>query len=183
MEEYVVERTLKRRIKNALWLVFGTLVMGVFFLPKEWFRETGFLFDLGRVGAIIILPIMALVTIIAIKDIWNEKPYLIIREDGLIQNLAKYQSGLIRWEDIENIKVSPIVNGVCAIRIFLKNPEKYISNPKMLERLKNCRAKNPNESEITILTNQFKDETIQVLEHIQKFYKAQRKRDGEFYQS
>jgi hypothetical protein len=183
MQEYVVERTLKRRIVNVLWLVFGTLVMGVFFLPKEWFRETSFLFDLGRIGAIIIFPIMVLGTIIAIKDIWNKNPYLIIREDGLIQNIAKYQSGLIRWEDIEDIKISPIVDGTCAIRIFLKNPEKYISNPKMLERLKKRRAKNPGENEITILTNEFKDETIQVLEHIQKFYKAQRERDEEFCQS
>lgn len=180
MKEYVVARTLKRRIVNVLWLVFGTLVMGVFFLPKEWFRKTSFLFDLGRIGAIIIFPIMVLGTIIAIKDIWNKNPYLIIREDGLIQNMAKYQSGLIRWEDIEDIKISPIVDGTCAIRIFLKNPEKYISNPKMLDRLKKRRAKNPGENEITILTNEFKDETRQVVEHIERFYNARKELYSDF---
>ena len=181
MEEYIVERTLKRKIKKALILVFATILICIFYFFGEWLGFVddmptllGIFYNIGRVLAPIIFPIMIWISILAIKDIWNNEPYLIIREDGLIQNMAKYQSGLIRWEDIENIKIIPILEETCIIRIFLRNPEKYISDPRMLERLKKRRARNINESELTITTSDFAEEARQVIDHIERFYQAKR---------
>ena len=181
MEEYVVERTPKRKIKKALSLVFATILICIvyFFGERLGFVDDlpmllGILYTIGRVLAPIIFPIMVWISILAIKDIWNSEPYLIIREDGLIQNMAKYQTGLIRWEDIENIKITPILEEMCIIRIFLRNPEKYISDPRMLKKLKKRKARNANECDLFISTSDFKEEARQVIDHIERFYKAYR---------
>ena len=71
--------------------------------------------------------------------------------------MTKYQSGLIRWDDIEAVKLRAVIgDGIYMISILLKNPEKYIKDEKLLLRLKARREKNPDEGEITIVTNGFK---------------------------
>ncbi len=158
MEEYVVERSKQGNIKHLLLILFGDLIIGLFiFLPKESFTDVGILFTIGRVLSYIVSPVMLFVTAIAIKEVNNTKPYLIIREDGLIQNMTKYQSGLIRWDDIEAVKLRAVIgDGIYMISILLKNPEKYIKDEKLLLRLRARREKNPDEGEITIVTNGFK---------------------------
>ncbi len=168
MEEYVVERSKKGNIKQLLLILFGDLMIGLFiFLPKEYFTEITVLFWIGRVLSYIIAPILLLLTIVAVKDIGNTKPYLVVRKDGLIQNMTKYQSGLISWEDIEAVKMRAVIGkGSYMISILLKNPEKYINDEKLLARLKARREKDPDEGEITIVTTAFKgvaDEAIMTM--------------------
>ena len=158
MNEYVVERSRRDNIKQLLLILLGDLLVGLFiFLPKESFTDVGILFTIGRVLSYIISPVLLFVTVVAIKEVNNTQPYMVIREDGLIQNMTKYQSGLIRWDDIEAVKLRAVIgDGIYMISILLKNPEKYIKDKKLLLRLKARREKNPDEGEITIVTNGFK---------------------------
>lgn len=168
MEEYVVKRSKRDNIKQLILILFGDLLVGLFiFLPKEGFLDVGILFTIGRVLSYIISPILLFVTIVAIKDVGNTKPYMVVRDDGLIQNMTKYQSGLIRWEDIEAVKMRAVIGkGSYMISILLKNPEKYIKDEKLLSRLRARREKDPDEGEITIVTTPFKgvaDEAIMTM--------------------
>ena len=177
MGEYVVERTQKRRIKTALLYVFITLIMGLFFVPIETFTDmTKFLLIalyIMRIIVIVIWPLMIYTTVIAIKDLWNDKPYLIIRKDGLIQNMEKYQSGLIKWDDIRDISINHSRRsdeGAYEVRIYLKNPEKHIKDPKMLDKIKKLKEKHPHQSDLSIYTGDFKDEGKKVVRLIQEYY-------------
>lgn len=168
MEEYVVERSRKDNIKQLFLILFGDLLVGLFiFLPKESFTDTGIFFTIGRVLSYIISPVLLFITAVAIKEVNNTKPYMVVRDDGLIQNMTKYQSGLIRWEDIEAVKMRAVIGkGSYMISILLKNPEKYIKDEKLLPRLRARREKDPDEGEITIVTTPFKgvaDEAIMTM--------------------
>ena len=168
MEDYVVSRSKRDNIKKLFIFLFVDLLLGLFiFLPKEQFSDVEILFTVGRVISYIIAPIMLLLTVVAIKDVGNTSPYLVIREEGLIQNMTKYQSGLIRWEDIEAVKMRAVIGkGSYMISILLKNPEKYIKDEKLLARLRARREKDPDEGEITIVTIPFKgvaDEAIMTM--------------------
>lgn len=168
MEEYVVERSRKDNIKKVITLLLIDMLFFAFILlPKEYFTEVIMLFWVGRVISYIISPILLFVTVATIKEVNNTKPYMVVRDDGLIQNMTKYQSGLIRWEDIEAVKMRAVIGkGSYMISILLKNPEKYIKDEKLLARLRARREKDPDEGEITIVTTAFKavaDEAIMTL--------------------
>ena len=183
MKEYVVKRTPKRRIKTALLYLFITLIMGLFFVPIETFSDIEKPLLIGLYvmrGLVIVLwPLMIYVTVDAIKDLWNDKPYLIIRKDGLIQNMDKCQSGLIEWGDIKNISIihdRRHEEGAYEIKIYLKEPEKHIKDLKALNKKKRLKEKFPGQSDLSIYTGDFKDEGKQVVRLIQEYYNASRKR-------
>lgn len=176
MEIYVASRSKRDNIKKLLIFIFVDILLGAFiFLPKDSFTDVEVLFTVGRVLSYIIAPIMLLLTVASIKEVNNTKPYLVVREDGLIQNVTRYQSGLILWEDIEAVKMRAVIGkGAYMISILLKNPEKYIKDEKLLRRLRARREKDPDEGEITIVTTAFKsvaDDAIMAL--LKEMKKAQ----------
>lgn len=175
MEEYVVERTMKRRKSEVTTLVIVILAVCLIYVPIELFDDINKLvivfLSVLRIFGIIIIPLLIRELITAIKDLRNDKPYLIIRKDGLIQNMSEYQSELIPWEDIQDIKISrPEEEGAYSIYIYLKNPEKHIKSEKLLKKLKTQKGKFSWASILTIHTHYFKDEGKKVVSLIQKYY-------------
>ncbi len=184
MEEYIVERTLKRRVKTALLYVFITLIIGLFFAPIETLADMSTAMLIGlyimRIMVIVVWPIMFCVTVDAIKDLWNDKPYLIIRKDGLIQNMLNYQSGLIRWDDIRDISISHTRDhdeGSYEVRIYLKDPEKHIKDLKMLNKIRKMKEKYPRQSDLSIHTGDFKNEGKRVVRLIEEYYNESKKQN------
>lgn len=172
MEEYIVNRSIKNNVKQLLLALLGDAIILLFILsPKD--GESGALITVGMVLSYIAAPILIITTIFAVKDLKNTNPYLVISEAGLIQNLTKYQSGLILWEDIEAFKLRAVIGeGTYMISVLLRNPEKYIKDKKLLARLRARREKNPNEGEITLVTNAFKKEAKEAVTYMLKCWGA-----------
>jgi hypothetical protein len=157
--------------------------MGLFFVPIEAFAdiEKPLLICLYVMrGLVVVLwPLMIYVTVVAIKDLWNDKPYIIIRKDGLIQNMVDYQSGLIKWDDISDISIDHNYRhdeGAYEVRIYLKEPEKHIKDLKTLNKIKKLKEKYSIQSDLSIYTSDFKNEGKQVVTLIREYYNASRKR-------
>jgi hypothetical protein len=93
--------------------------------------------DMPLVAVALILlatPIFIWCGIIYFKQIFNENPILTVNAGGITEQTNKIYTGLIRWEDIEEIKVIPYMDNTYWIGIVLKRPEKYIENEKLLKR-------------------------------------------------
>ena len=180
MEEYIVKRTVWGNVKIALGILGVDLLLSFYFLPESWFSDLSTLFYVGKTLTIIISPLLIYLTVIYIKNINNTKPYLIIREDGLIQNIYKFQSGLIRWEDINDIRVIGIQKGHYIIQISLKNPGKHITNQMIVKKMETRKAKNIKHCDIAIHTLFFKHEGKQVADMILQKWEAQREAEQDF---
>ncbi|UUF13223.1 MULTISPECIES: STM3941 family protein [Flavobacterium] len=60
------------------------------------------------------------------KKLFDKKPVVVIDAIGIIDNSSAVSLGRILWEDIDAIKEITVVNQKF-IKIYLKNPEDYIS--------------------------------------------------------
>jgi hypothetical protein len=66
-------------------------------------------------------------TAIAIKMLFQNKPGLIINEEGIFENSNIFSIGQIRWKDISGFRVMKIQRHNF-LYVMLKNPEKYINS-------------------------------------------------------
>ena len=88
----------------------------------------------------ILIPILVLCAIYYFKQIFNNKPVLIVNQNGITEYMSARSVGFIKWEDIENINVFPYLDNTFYIYIYLKRPEKYINNDKILRNLNNRKS-------------------------------------------
>jgi hypothetical protein len=78
---------------------------------------------------------------------------------------------MIKWEDIQNINIIPYMDKTYFICIFLKTPEKYINNQKILNKL-NKQSTTNKWGHISFSSLYFKKEFKEVIE-IMQYYFAQ----------
>ncbi len=116
-----------------------------------------------------------LVAITAFRKFSDKKAGLIISKQGIIDNSSGVSAGLIPWTDIEEIKVSHVMNQIFLLFI-VKNPQEYIdkvSNPIKRNAMKmNFKSYG---SPISISANALKtdfDSLKQVLEEKMREFKA-----------
>lgn len=136
-KEIIIERKKSKSIRISLFIFIITLIM---ILPIVfYFGDFDFITsDIPLVAiiiAIIVLPVLIWTTIYYFKQIFNNKPVLIVNENGIEEGISTYSTGLIKWEDIEDVTIIPYMNNTYFIGILLKRPEKYIKNEKLLNRL------------------------------------------------
>jgi hypothetical protein len=131
-----------------------------------------------KIFSFIVLPLAIFSIYNDIRSLMSDNPWLVVDEFGIEQSMIKYQSGLIRWDDIARISVIPAFNCLL-ISIKLKNPEKYIHDEKLLVNFKKLTDKNPNEGEIRIMTNNFTSEQDKVIELMQRYLKESQGFTGE----
>lgn len=136
-KEIIIERKKSKSIRISLFVFIITLIM---ILPIVfYFADFDFITsDIPLVVviiAIIVLPVLIWTTIYYFKQIFNNKPVLIVNENGIEEGMSTYSTGLIKWEDIEDVTIIPYMDNTYFIGILLKRPEKYIKNEKLLNRL------------------------------------------------
>ena len=137
-KEIIIERKKSKSIRISLFMFIITLIM---ILPiVEYFVDFDIITsDIPLVVviiAIIILPILIWTTLYYFKQIFNNKPVLIVNERGIEEGMSTYCTGIVTWEDIENIMIIPYADNTYLIGILLNKPEKYIKKEKTLNRLK-----------------------------------------------
>ena len=136
-KEIIIERKKSKSIRISLFMFIITLVM---ILPIVfYFGDFDFITsDIPLVAvilAIVILPFLIWTTIYYFKQLFNNKPVLVVNELGIEEGMSTYSTGLINWEDIEDVTIIPYMDNTYFIGILLKRPEKYITNEKLLNRL------------------------------------------------
>ena len=136
-KEIIIERKKSKSIRISLFMFIITLVM---ILPIVfYFGDFDFITSdiplVAVIVAIVILPFLIWTTIYYFKQLFNNKPVLVVNELGIEEGMSTYSTGLINWEDIEDVTIIPYMDNTYFIGILLKRPEKYITNEKLLNRL------------------------------------------------
>ena len=174
-KEIVIKRKKSKSIGFCLFMFITTLLM---ILPIVfYFGDFDFAtFDIPSVVVILafaILPVLIWATIYFFKQIFNDKPVLIVNEKGIEEGMSTYSTGLIEWEDIEDVTITPYMDNTYFIGILLKSPEKYIKNEKLLNRL-NKRNSTKKWGHVSISSMYFKKEFKDVVNLI-SYYRVQNK--------
>lgn len=174
-KEIIIERKKSKSIGFCLFMFIITLLT---ILPIVfYFGDFDFItFDIPSVVVILafaILPALIWATIYFFKQIFNDKPVLIVNEKGIEEGMSTYSTGLIAWEDIEDVTIIPYMDNTYFIGILLKSPEKYIKNEKLLNRL-NKRNSTKKWGHVSISSMYFKKEFKDVVNLI-SYYRVQNK--------
>lgn len=123
--------------KTKMMLTFlGSLVfvgLGLWFLtnpPKSnhWlFGNPTIVFIIGLASVIF----FGLVAVIIFRKFSDKKPGLTISKQGITDNSSGVSAGLIPWTDIQEIKISQVMNQKF-LMFIVRNPEEYldkVTNP------------------------------------------------------
>lgn len=109
---------------------FGSLIfvgLGLWFLinpPKSnhWlFGNPTFIFIVGIAS----LMFFGLAAVIIFRKFSDKKPGLIINKQGITDNSSGVSAGLIPWTDIQEIRISQVMNQKF-LMLIVRNPEFYI---------------------------------------------------------
>jgi len=106
-------------ILGILFILHPERFLTIFFKNEEIIRITGFT-SVGFFG---------LCAIFYVIKLFDNKPGLIIDKNGILDNSSGISSGLIPWQDIQDINVLKIVRQKI-ILIVVSNPEDYIVRQK-----------------------------------------------------
>ena len=136
-KEIIIPRKRSKSIKFTIMMFFATIITTLPIIL--YFADLSFITSevplYVAVIGIVCAPICGLCTIAYFKEIFNEKPVLIINECGLQEEINYNSVGLIKWEDIKAINIIPYADNTYFICILLKDPAKYIKNTKLLNKL------------------------------------------------
>ncbi|MDO5615679.1 MAG: STM3941 family protein, partial [Cruoricaptor ignavus] len=111
--------------KKLILTLMGSIVfviLGFWFLLNPPKGNTTFAFIMG-IFAVLFFGSTA---IISLRKIFDRKVGLIINEKGIIDNSSGVSAGLIRWDEIQNIKTVQ-VTGQKFLILMINNPEKYLN--------------------------------------------------------
>lgn len=144
--EIIIPRKKSKSIGNTILMLFSALLLClpvvIYFelIPGiEVSSEDGMpLFVV--ILCITLIPILLFCAVYYFKQIFNNKPVLIVNQNGITEYMSARSVGFIKWEDIENINVFPYLDNTFYICIYLKRPEKYIKNEKLLRKLNNKKS-------------------------------------------
>lgn len=106
-------------IIGVLFILHPDRFLTIFLKNKEIIRITGF----ASVG------FFGLCAIFYIVKLFDNNPGLIIDKNGILDNSSGISSGLITWQDIQDINVLEIARQKI-ILIVVSNPEDYIARQK-----------------------------------------------------
>ena len=166
--EIIIPRKKSTSIKAALGMLFATLLFAFPILDFYFIDSDIPLFVV--ILCMLFAPICAWCFFWYLKQIFNQNPILIINEFGIQQRVTSYHVDTIKWEDIQKINIIPYMNNTCFICIILKNPEKYITNERLLNKLNRQRS-TKYWGHVRIHSMYFKKELNSVLD-IMKYYYA-----------
>lgn len=111
------------------------VVIGLYFLTDPFkinnsiYGNSTLIFIVGLIGVVF----FGLMAVIIFRKLSDQKAGLIINEQGIIDNSSDVSVGLILWADIEEIKVSRIMNQKMLI-LIVRNPQEYLD--KVANRFK-----------------------------------------------
>ena len=162
-KEIIIPRKKSTSIKSAIFMI---LLSALFiFVPCIYFFEISWITSkpplIAVICSLVFLPVFIFCAIIFIKQIFNDEPILVINELGIKEEMSAIHAGLIKWEDIELVSVSPYLDNTYWIHIYLKNPSEYIKNARTLEKLEK-QAKHHNAGHICFTSFYFKKEIYEV---------------------
>ena len=173
-KEIIIPRKKSKSIKYTIGMFLSTILLilpiVIYFADISWITSDIPLFVV--IMCSLFAPVLTFCTVRCFKQIFNEKPVLIVSEIGINEGMNDNSVGMIRWEDIQNINIIPYMDNTYFICIFLKRPEKYILNQKLLNKLNRQSTRNNKWRHISFSSLYFKKEFNEVLEVI-RYYFAQ----------
>lgn len=139
-KEIVITR---KKYKSILYAVWMLLMAALLSLPI-----IEYLFDISWIGngrdipffvILISVPfilVMLFCCYFFAKQTFIDSPILTVNQYGIHEQATAINVGVISWDDIVNISCFPMIDGTTyVISITLKEPEKYIHDPKLLKRV------------------------------------------------
>ena len=174
----VIPRKKSKSIECTIWMFLATLL--AIFPSVGYFTEIpGTTLDVPLLYVVLGLacaPLCAFCFVLYLMQIFNREPVLTIDENGIHEQMNIRSVGRIRWEDIEDINIVPYKDHTYFICLFLKNPEKYIKNPKALPRMER-KASTQTWGHVKFSSLYFKKEFPDVVETIDYYLKKNSESD------
>ncbi|MDO5616710.1 MAG: STM3941 family protein, partial [Cruoricaptor ignavus] len=112
----------KKKLTLILMGSIAFVILGFWFMLNPPKGNATFAFIIGIFAVLF----FGLTAIISLRKILDRKSGLIINEKGIIDNSSGVSVGLIRWDEIQNIKTLQ-VTGQKFLILILNNPEKYLN--------------------------------------------------------
>lgn len=170
-QEIIIPR---KKSKSIIYATSMLLIAALFlFLLVEYFFDipaiTANMPLIAVIFVVLFLPIFILCGVVYFKQIFNENPVLIVNENGIHEQMSRNSVGLIKWVDIEDIKIIPYMDNTYWIGIVLKQPEMYITNQKLLARLSKQKG-TAKWGHITFTSLYFKKEIKEVAKLMQYYF-------------
>ena len=116
-------------------------------------------------------------TLFYIKNIFVNKPTLIINNDGFYENtsISSMKNSLISWDKVKKMKNMPMM-GQGMVSIFMKDQDAYLDKLPVFKRLITKMNIKLGYGEITINMNQIKDMDGEELTEIMEEYRKNRRK-------
>ncbi len=174
-EEIVIPLS-KTKLTLALLGSIAFIMAGLWFVI---FQPTGNNFLLQSPTIVLLVGFVAiiffgLIAVLIVRKLKDDKPGLIINQDGIADNSGGMSPGIIKWEDLEQISVLKI-SGQKIIMLMVKNPQEYIDRETSLLKRKTMQLNfKTYDSPLSISANSLKcnfDELLLILNANFKKYK------------
>ena len=116
-------------------------------------------------------------TLLYLKNIFVNKPTLIINNDGFYENtsISSMKNSLISWDTVKKIKNMPMM-GQGMVSIFMKDQDAYLDKLPVFKRLITKMNIKLGYGEITINMNQIKNMDGEELTEIMNEYRKNRRK-------
>jgi hypothetical protein len=144
-------------------VIFLFLFVWIFQNPTLSDRYDPLIIQLVAIGSFIFFSITAVYAIIKLFD---RKPGLIITKEGIIDNSSAVAAGLVRWDNVKDIKYTNIM-GTRIIALPLHNPELVLTRQKGIKKFLMKLNKDGFDSPVQISSNTLRcnfDELYDIIE-------------------
>jgi hypothetical protein len=120
---------------KIILLTFGSLcfvVLGIFMWTSS---ETEAIFTkvFNRVICLLDFGFFGLCGVYGLFKLFDNKPGLIINDDGIFDNSSAVSGHLIKWKDIIGIEIG-LIRSTKFLLIFVNNPEYYLNHSNRFKR-------------------------------------------------
>ena len=179
-KEIIIPRKKSKSIKFSIGMFLSSLLLLLpiilYFKDFEWITAEVPLFVV-----ILCIPcsaVCAFCSIAYFKEIFNNKPVLIVNKNGIHEETSRNSVGMIKWRDIKNINIIPYMDNTYFIGIVLKEPEKYITDSKRLIKIK--RKKTTNKWGHVYFSSLYFKKEFNEINELMKHYFSLSKEENEF---
>jgi|SRR5690625_434302 len=167
MKEFVVYPKRGRMVMLAifafLFVLIGTVLIGIYFVEEDipiWMIVVG----------VVDVAFFGLCLIYYIKEIKENKPVLVISNEGIMDRSSYIGAGLVRWEDIADIDFVHF-SGQTFLGIFTHDPELIINRTSSVKRMLNKLNKGLVEAQVNIPVKNLNCPAEELIEQINNFWK------------
>ena len=136
MNKEIVIYPQKGKLIGIAIVMFLMALLFLFAIVLYFVEIPGIYADIPLIAVIfsfIAVPVFLFCSIIYFKKALSYKPLLIINQTGILEHITTHSVGMIRWEDIQDIRGRPLSEGQFLIAIILKEPEKYFTDRRSLD--------------------------------------------------